>query len=266
MNYFFAILIFLSSVLCKAQFNNDKWVAGSAHSLKGKTFVLSIFISTPEHNWEADEKKKFLDLQTEAENWLILQAKKYNTEISFRDSCYNFQKDLELDVIESGTASGNERVDWVSYVFKKTGKGTPLEFYNWVKKNTDCNNALVIIYANQKGNSYSFPCSNQMDKEKYFTEGCIIYQQYNAGQAMCAAAIAHEMLHLFAGWDLYTTFDQSKDREDRARRIYPDDIMLRVSYSILDLKIDKLSAWRIGLSKEIEDIFEWFRPKDMPKN
>ncbi len=176
------------------------------------------------------------------------------------------QKDLELEEIETGTASGNERVDWVSYLFKKIGKGTPQEFYKWVKKNTSCENVIVIIYANQKGNSYAFPCSNEMNKEKYFTEGCMMYHQYNGGQVLCAAAIAHEILHLFAGWDLYTTYVQTKDREDRAHRIYPDDIMLRVSYTINDLKIDKLSAWRVGLSKEIDTIFEWFRPSDMPKD
>ncbi len=265
MKYFFIFIFLLSTPFCKAQYNNDIWVAGSANTLKGKTFILSIFISTKETKWDTAEKKKFLAMQTEAENWLITQAKNYKTEISFQDSCYGLQKDLVLNEIETGTASGNERVDWVSYLFEKIAYNTPLEFYNWVKKNTNCKNAIVVIYANQKGNSYAFPMSNQMSQEKYFTEGCMMYRQYNSGQDLCSAAIAHEILHLFAGWDLYTTYVQTKDREDRARRIYPDDIMLRVSYSINELKIDKLTAWRVGLSKETDDIFEWFRPKDMPK-
>ena len=254
--YFFTI-IFLLNFYCYGQ-SNDKWRAGSALSLTGKTYVLTVFIS--EKEWRYDEKLKIINEVYGAEGWLVGQAKNYGKSISFMGGNYGLVETVIMDNIVSGTASGNEPKGIVSSVLKKIGYSNSMQFVDWVKKNTNCSNSLVLIIANKDGIGYALPYSTNMDQEKYFLEGSIVYKNYSVNLPLCSSQIAHEILHLFSAWDLYKTLDQGKDREYKAKQIFPNDVMLRVSYDINELKVDKLTAWLVGLSSYSEDRYEWFRP------
>lgn len=260
-NGFLYALLLLNSVTF-AQ-NNDKWRAGSAYSLKGKIYVLSVFIATPENDWTKEGKAKTFEIQREACRWIQTQAKKHKQSVSFEEGTFGYEETMMFETLSGGTGSGKEDVDWVSRVLKKAGYKSALDFNKWVQNNTTCTQSIVLIYANMSGVSYAMACSNEMNEEKYFNEGCMIYQYYDDAQTkpLCAATIAHEMLHTFGAWDLYTTFAQSSDREKKARSIYPNDIMLRTSYNINELSIGELSAWLIGWVVKEEKWFNWFRPK-----
>ena len=112
---------------------------------------------------------------------------------------------------------------------------------------------MVLILANKAGNGYAIQYSYEMDKNLYFLERTILYQKYLNDSELASSSIAHEILHLFGAWDLYETFEQTKDREVKARELFPDDIMLQTSYNINELNIDKLTAWLTGLSSFHED-------------
>ena len=99
---------------------------------------------------------------------------------------------------------------------------------------------------------------DEYDRKKYFLEGTILYTSYEEGVPGCAAGIAHELCHLFGAEDLYATFIQTAENEARARELFPDDIMLRVSYDISTQKIDKLTAWLVGLTDDMEDWYMSF--------
>jgi len=255
--YLISFLLIVSAI-CSVGQSNDKWRAGSAYSLNGKIYVLTVFISETE--WCYSEKLKLYDQINEAENWLVSQAKTYAKTIEFSGGNYGLNKTVIVDNIVSGTGSGSEPVNIVTTILRKVGYTSNLQLDNWVKQNTDCTNSLVLIIANKPGTSYSMAYSNEMNKEKYFVEGCILYTKYNNGYDLASSSIAHEFLHLFGAWDLYQTFQQTKEREDKARKIYPNDIMLRTSYNINELKIDKLTAWLVGLNSIKEKGFGWFRP------
>ena len=104
--------------------------------------------------------------------------------------------------------------------------------------------------------------NNAYDKKMYFLEGSMMYNSFENGQPECAASIAHELCHLFGAEDLYATFIQTEENEARARELFPDDIMLKVSYDISTLKIDRLTAWLVGLTDEKEDWYEDFLYKE----
>ncbi len=162
-----------------------------------------------------------------------------------------------LDNIPVGTASGNEPTNLVDIVLKKVGYNSVSKFSDWIKYNTNSDNYLVLIIANKKGNGYALPYPKGADK-KYLVEGTILYKRYLDNQSLLSSSIAHEILHLFGAWDLYETFQQPKSREDKARELFPNDIMHRVSYDIDELKIDKLTAWLVGISSFKEDWYDWF--------
>ncbi|WP_411823645.1 hypothetical protein [Leptospira sp. 'Mane'] len=241
-----------------------KWRAGSAYSLEGKVYTLSCFISGPDDEWTYDEKVNVLNQLNETHAWLKKQASAYQIKLTFEGGNFGLEKDIKLKKIERGTASGNERTDLVSEVFKKIGYKSPLDYYDWVKENTKSKNTHVILFAKGKGNGYAMPSSTEMNKKLYFTEGAILYEKYLGNEPLASSSIAHEILHLYGAWDLYKTYAQPKSREDKAKKIYPNSIMLRTSYDFDELEVDELTAWLIGWNKSPKSSFEWFRPSDTP--
>lgn len=235
-------------------------MTGSAMKLEGNIYVLSIFIAQNNKDWEENEKKLMYDKQREATNWLIKQAQKYKKKVNFTEGTFGYDKTIFLKNVPTANASGNEKTDWIRVLLKQVGYKNPLEFHNWVLKNTKCKQSLVLIYANQTGNSYAFPYTDNLSKNDYFVEGCLLYKKFNDGQILYPSAIAHEMLHDFGAWDLYKNFMQPQDREDKARELYPDEIMLRIALDINDLKINGLTAWLVGLTEKKEKWYEWFKP------
>ena len=258
----FLIILSILTLSMHAQ-NNDRWRAGSAKDLSGEVLYLVCYISTPGDSWSKQEKDEMLSKVCDAENWLTLQAEKFSVGITFENVLLNEGNDIIFDTIEPGLALGKERVDWVFRVLKKLGYKNAKQAYRRIKKKYETDNNVVLIMSKVGGRSYSMRYAKGYSKKKYFMEGAIIYHNYPNGALIpLAAVIAHELLHLYGAWDLYTTYAQTIERQQKAQELYPNDIMLRVDHNNNSLNINNLTAWLIGWNKKQEDIFEWFRPSD----
>ncbi|TAE66851.1 MAG: hypothetical protein EAZ85_15595 [Bacteroidetes bacterium] len=233
---------------------------GSAAKLEGNVYVLSIFIATSDDDWTKKEKELMYEKQRIATNWLVKKAKEYKKKLAFVEGTFGYDKSVFVEEIPQANATGNERTDWIKFLLNKLGYKSPLQFHNWVLKNTKCTQSVVLIYANQTGNSYAFPYTANLDKEKYFVEGCFLYKKFTDGQIIYPSTIAHEMLHDFGAWDLYKNFMQGQDKEDKAKQLYPNEIMLRIALNINELEINGLTAWLVGLTEKKEKWYEWFKP------
>lgn len=240
--------------------STNKWRAGSAFKLEGKIYTLSCFVSNANNEWTNEEKQLLLRKLNESTQWLSEQALSQRISLTFENGSFGLKDDIKME-IASGTASGKEEVDLISKVLIKIGYKRPLDLYDWAKKNTTCNNVQVIIFMKGKGNGYAMPFRSDMDSEKYFVEGAILYEKYLGNGDLASSSIAHEILHLYGGWDLYKTFAQTQDQEDKARKLFPNSVMLRTSYNIKELNIDEVTQWLIGWNDSPKDWYEWFRPK-----
>ena len=229
---------------------------GSAPALDGKIYVLTCYVT--ETNWTDEEIASYRAMIHEAEDWLVSQAKAYGRDVSFQNGSFGIEKPLIMNQIVSGNGVGDEPVDLVSKVMKKIGYANGLKFVDWVQNNTDCTGCLVLIVANKPGRGYSMAYHDDYSRELYFLEGTMLYTSQEEGEPYCAAGIAHEMCHLFGAEDLYATFVQTEENEALARELFPDDIMLRIAYDIDTLKIDKLTAWLVGLTDDMEDWYMSF--------
>ena len=261
----FLIILSILTLSMHAQ-NNDRWRAGSAKDLSGEVLFLVCYISIPGDSWDIQEKDEMLSKVRHAENWLTSQAEKFSVGISFENVLLDEGNDIIFDSIEPGLATGKERVDWVSRILKKLGYKNAKQAYRKVRKIYRTDNIVVLIMSKGSGRPYSMRYAKGYSKKKYFMEGAIIYNSYPNGTPIpLAAVIAHELLHLYGAWDLYTTYAQTIERQQKAQELYPNDIMLRVDHNINSLNINNLTAWLIGWNKNQEDIFEWFRPSDYKK-
>ena len=247
-----ALLLFLMlGVTAWGAQNIGNRYQGSASALDGRIYVLTCYVS--ETGWTEPEAEEYNAMVLEAENWLVSQAQTYGKEVSFVNGTAGLETPLIFDEIVSGNGVGDEPVDLVSKVMKKMGYKNGLEFIRRLNDTIDCDGCLVLIVANKPGRGYSMAYKDSFDSGMYFLEGTMLYTSYSNGQPECSAGIAHEMCHLFGAEDLYANFIQTAENEARARELFPDDIMLRITYDINDIIIDRLTAWLIGLTDEMED-------------
>ena len=219
--------------------------------MNGTIYVLTCYVS--ETGWTHDEVVEYSALIQEAEDWLVAQAGNYGKEVSFVNGTAGLETPLLFDDIVSGNGVGDEPVDLVSKVMLKMGYNNGIDYIHRLNESIDCDGCLVLLVANKPGRGYSMAYEDSFDKKKYFLEGTMLYTTYREGMPDCAAGIAHEMCHLFGAEELYAIFIQTEENEARAHELFPDDIMLRVSYNINSQKIDKLTAWLIGLTDDMED-------------
>ena len=250
----FTLLMFVAlGVTAAGARNIGNRYQGSAPALDGRIYVLTCYVS--ETGWTEDEVEEYSALIQEAEDWLVTQAAAYGKDVRFENGTAGLETPLLFDDIVRGNGVGDEPVDLVIKVMNKMGYKNGLEYIRWLNDTIDCSGCLVLIVANKPGRGYSMAYKDLYDSKMYFLEGTMLYTSYSDGRPDCAAGIAHEMCHLFGAEDLYANFIQTAENEARARELFPDDIMLRVSYDINSLKIDKLTAWLIGLTDDME---EWY--------
>ncbi len=235
--------------------------AGSAYTLEGDVYQVCIFVSEKNNGkWTKSQKEKVINTVEESQKWLIKQAKEYDVKLSFQTKVFGMDKDIILDKVERGTGSGNESVDWGNRVFKKLGYKNSYEFYEWVMKNTKCKNTHYVVFVEGEGRGYAMPATTEMGKEFYFMEGAVLYEKHGS-TPLLSSDISHETLHTYSAWDLYETFEQTKKNEERAKRKYPNSIMLRTSYTHDELEVDEVTAWLIGWNKKPRKSFEKLKPK-----
>ena len=256
---FFVISLFLFTLFAYAQSRDPKGI-GSAKELTGNTYILEVFISDQNNNWLYEEKLDIINKYYEAINWIQNQSRRYNINVNFEGGNFGLDSDIKINNIEYGTASGNENIDMVSTVLKKIGYENSLSFYNWAINN-NFDNTFVLIFVKGMGTGYAIAYDTDiMNKDLYYLEGAILYEKYLNGQELASSSIAHEMLHIYGAWDLYATFQQSREIEQLAKIYFPNSIMHRVSYNINELDIDSLTAWRIGWNINPELWYYNFNP------
>jgi hypothetical protein len=220
---------------------------GSAQTLRGKIFVYSIFVNIPRGVWTDDQTKEALDCQKKALQWLKSQANNYHVKVSFETKVTDAP--VTIDSILSFRGNGYDK--WVRDIFSKTKFKTPDGFADWVKNNTDCTSSLFLVYTCKRGRSYAV-------SSNFTAEGATLYFSDINSNILRPAVVAHEVLHLFGAWDLYQ--DYVKDREALISLYFPKDIMLREDYYVNDCKIEKLTAWLVGLTSEYHDYYLKFKP------
>ena len=252
------LFLFQGTLFCQ---NSDRWTAGSSNQLVGEVVNLVCFISTSEKHWDESKKTEILKDIESANYWIIEQSKNYNISLDIRNELV--LQEVVFNEISSGTGSGYERVDWIYRTMRKLGFKNSKQAFRKLRRKYNAENIQVILIANVNGRPYSMRYAKGINKKKYYLEGIILYENYDNGAKLPVTAVtSHELLHLYGAWDLYQTYAQSKDREQRAQKLYPNDIMLRVDHTTHNLMIDELTAWLIGWNTTEPENFEWFRPKD----
>ena len=269
MRHSLAVVIFIVSIatisigcskitFAEDSYSNKQYQLGSARSLTGNIYTLSCFVSDSNNTWTDAEKIQIFNKLHNANKWIASHALKYNNRISFSGGNFGLKEDIKLDYVNYGTGTGNEDINLISTVLRKIGYAGSLSYYEWAVNNTNCDNTFVLIFVKGRGVNYAIAYKDkEMNKERYFVEGCVLYSHFSNGILLNESGIAHEIMHLFGARDLYETFRQKSDREEMARR-FPNSIMHKNLPNINDQVIDELTAFLIGWHNRPKNWYEKF--------
>ena len=240
------LTIWTMLVLIGVSWSNETQHVGSANVLRGSIDLAVVFVSDADSKWSLRERRVMKRQIRHGAKWIELDAKRYGIhDIDFRDRTYGRWNNVKLDSLPSGTRSGNEDVQLVSTISERLGFEKPQQFRN----QHDGDQFIALICLKRDGASYAIPQEVGLS-ERFDIEGTVLYPNFETDIPNCATCIAHEILHLFGGWDLYKTFQTSVEQEKKASLLFPDSVMLRTSYDVSDVEIDPLTAWRIGWSEQ----------------
>lgn len=262
----FIVLLCLTAKQACGQYtydnNRPNLFYGSAKSMHGKTKVINCFISVGKHDWKKEDKQGILAVQDHGYQWIIRQGSKYwgVNDVSFTTSTIGLDNDIKVAKIERAEEPSKLNVLWVQLVLNAIGYSRPMDFYDSVKKAEAVDNVVVLVFAKRGGRSYAQPAYSDDTNNARFVEGAVLYSETTAGSTLNEATIVHEMLHLFGAWDLYNSSAQRQEVEDKARRVFPNSIMLDTHRDINPLFIDQINGWCIGWTKSYNSTYEFFRP------
>lgn len=237
---------------------------GSAKTLNGRILVLSIFVGPHADPWLPSEIERQKEKVFEAERWLQAQALRYGKNVKFVNTAFGSDGsflDFEMPREEDSEMA---KYRYPGKVLVKMGFRNKNAFMNWARTRMGCEQSLAIVFSNTDGRSYASPVTKDLhayDANEFTMECCFLYR-YHSGTSVetNAAAVAHEMLHLFGAWDLYELDDADHDRAVKTSLMFPNSVMLNPHRDIWETQIDEINAWLIGLKEEGKDWYRWFEP------
>ena len=258
------IFIFFFFPLIVYSQENRQFNIGSAKILTGNVYAVSIFVSDRNNQWEYEEKLQMIKLRNDAQVWLQDQASRYGVTVNFENGNFGLDNDIKLSSIPSMLQEDANYM--VTTTLNAVGWNSSLQFYEAQKKRMGFENMFVLIFVKGMGQGYGIPYLETLRSgELFYLEGAVIFQKFDQGEivgmTIPAGSIAHEILHLFGAWDLYMTHTQTSEVEEKAKIIFFDSIMHRMSFNLNDLIVDELTAWLIGWHNNPEYWFESFNPR-----
>ncbi len=237
---------------------NDYRFRGSAKELKGKVYVLTVFVGTNYSSFPKSTKDSYYSSLYAAQDWIAEQAKSYGILVSFDGGMFGYENTIIVDDIPQGVNSGYN--PFLDKVFQKIGYEDANGFCRWLSQNGYSNGCAMIVM-NRDGQSFSYPYC--LELEQYYGNPHLeaSFISHDDTGYYLPATLAHEMLHLYGAWDLYADneFANTVEQEELAERLFPNSIMLHVRYDLSSLVIDDLTAWLIGWTYVYKDWFSYFQ-------
>jgi len=202
--------------------------------------ILSVFVETPDGNWEDEEIAYTLNEYAAAKEWLISEANYYGQSIIFDDDAFS-RDNGSVVFMDRTPQAGNSPKKTINTVLQKLNYRDFEGFlhYNQVSMQEDKIKVLLFVKSNNRSHAYSNFAIKDVDL-------AVVYCRHRIGSLTDRYVIAHEALHLFGAWDLYLGRSQTDLSAREAKERWPHSVMVGTQFNKDKIVVDELTAWRIG--------------------
>ena len=233
---------------------------GSASSLRGLAYTLSIFVDRAEHRWTRDEKLNHLGQCRAAEQWLVAEARRYGVSLRFHNGGnYGLGSSLSVSCIPKDADGDAQPAPLLRTLLLQVGWEDPIALHKAILRETGAQNVHAVMHVRAPGRSTAAPFSARIDAAR-FLEGCAVHAESRKGVAESPLVYAHEILHLYGAWDFYQRPDYAIEQVALAKQRFANDVMLKATRDIESCEVGPVTAWRVGWRAE-EGWYERLRPE-----
>ena len=235
---------------------------GSAATLKGVAYTLSIFVDQGDARWTKEQKLALLENGRTAERWLVQQAKRYGVTLSFHDgAAYGLDQSFFAPTLPTDEEDRVEVFDLMRQALRSLKHEEPHNHFRAIVRQTGVTTVHAVLYVNSEGVSCAMPFYDGSTQDRLL-EGCVVHRADSRnGQETGPRTIAHEILHLYGAWDFYERPEYTPEQVALATREFPNDVMLCADPDLAVNEVGPLTAWRIGWQPK-QDWYEDLRPAD----
>ena len=223
---------------------------GTNCDLQGDIMVHLFFVNDAESQWDQDAITQITNKQILLGlDYLEKEAARYGVALNFSVESHTTGSKTGAPILYEGKISKSEphTVDIPSKIAGQFGYESGGVMYADLQGQNDCQETVWLFLVNKDGVSYA---RKQYEGDYYrpTLEFDVIFERYlNEEYDMddnthCAAAVAHEILHLYGAIDMYTPADVKK----LLKPIYPKDIMLMDYIDIGKLEVGDYTAYSVG--------------------
>lgn len=207
-------------------------------TMEGDVYVLNIWAGP---DWNRQLKDDDVRNLLGAQDWLIKEAKKYGKNLKF----HNFDALSGSYQIPASYDSSCTSLSPLDYL-KEMGFTSEEQFMDFVKKETVCDKAIILVISPEIGRSYA--CGYNTGDFRG-----IASLFFTRGSEILSGVICHEILHLFNAPDLYEE-EQSPEVVEYVRNKYPNEVMLGGQGEFETMELSPITAYYLGLCSEKDEI------------
>ncbi|MEM8679333.1 MAG: hypothetical protein AAGF97_08280 [Planctomycetota bacterium] len=229
-----------------------KRAVGSAGKLQGHVLVYHLFCNDQGTRWSEQRRGNALQRLMQACSFITTQASRQQQQVSFAH-------EVGPPVDFEGRIPINHEADpiWTQQILDAVSKSSPAELVEQLKRKHRADHVAFCLHVDKNALSYNLASYAGVDG-RFQAERAVCFTSYPDGRATATATYAHELLHLFGAGDLYFPYDKSEWRKQRARALFPNDIMYRADYNLNSLTIGAYTAYRIGWRDSLSSQFTVF--------
>ena len=231
------------------------WNKGACRSLGEDVHVVVIFLDDADSTWYEYTFNWLLRNKLEPGMKLIRkQAENYGYSLNMD---YTIYKDVTVNysVPDPYQDSAVYR-ELPEVVAQAMGFSSSADMLDYHRDYFGMEQIAYFFCTNKHGRSYALPSrSSARDDVEY----CVFFTLYDNGWATSHATVPHEILHLFGAVDMYAEDDVRVGRQNLARKLCPDDLMLGDEHNTP--VVDRFTAYTIGWLDEIPaeyNVSDWW--------
>ena len=220
--------------------------------LQGNVQVHVFFMEDEESRWDEESIEDFTKKQLSLGlDFLEMEARKYGKSLNFSVKRYATALDAGLNVKYNGIIKKGEddshTLDLHRCAARILGYENEAKLFDDLYRKNDYQEVILLFAVNKDGVSYA---NQQAGGSIYYAtvEFATVFTNYLGKDfgfdeiTYTAAAVAHEILHLYGAEDLY----EPDERKQMIKDVYPDDIMLMDYHNIEEMNVGEYVAYAVG--------------------
>lgn len=220
--------------------------AGICKNLREDAMLLLVFVNDNTSSWTPKEMQTFTaNVVKPGMDYIVYRAAEYGYGITL-DHCVYPDENGDTKALDyNGTVydldSSASTKDLTERAAEAYGFATVSDMIENVRQYAGNDQVGIVFCMDKAGRSYA----HRHDTDPDYVEYVMLFSNWK-GQKTRAAAVAHEIMHLFGADDMYAEGDVRVNRAALAKKLHPKELYYEYQWNLYDNVVGPYTAYAVG--------------------